>query len=54
MQPDPEPEPEAPLGESFDEEKPLGYKEVELPNGDIDMVPYYTEEDDPDAEDKSI
>ena len=49
-----QPEPEAPLGESFDEEKPLGYKEVELPNGDIDMVPYYTEEDDPDAEDKSI
>ncbi len=49
-----QPEPEAPLGESFDDEKPLGYKEVELPNGDIDMVPYYTEEDDPDAEDKSI
>ena len=25
--------------------KPLGYKEVELPNGDIDMVPYYTQEE---------
>ncbi len=24
---------------------PLGFKEVELPNGDIDMVPYYTEEE---------
>jgi hypothetical protein len=38
-------EPEAPQGESFDEQKPLGYKEVELPNGDIDMVPYYTQEE---------
>lgn len=25
--------------------EPLGYKEVELPNGDIEMVPYYREED---------
>jgi len=25
--------------------KPLGYKEVELDNGDIQMVPYYKEED---------
>jgi hypothetical protein len=25
--------------------QPLGYKEVELPNGDIEMVPYYTNED---------
>jgi len=25
--------------------EPLGYKEVELPNGDIEMVPYYKEED---------
>jgi hypothetical protein len=25
--------------------EPLGFKEVELPNGDIDMVPYYREED---------
>jgi len=24
---------------------PLGYNEVELPNGDIDMVPYYTQEE---------
>ena len=49
LTPDPvsEPEPEAPLGESFDEEEPLGFKEVELPNGDIEMVPYYTEEDAP-------
>lgn len=49
VQPDPEPEPEAPLGEDFDEQEPLGYKEVELPNGDIEMVPYYTQEDAPDA-----
>lgn len=25
--------------------EPLGYKEVELPNGDIEMVPYYKEDD---------
>lgn len=25
--------------------EPIGYKEVELPNGDIEMVPYYKEED---------
>jgi hypothetical protein len=40
--------PDAPLGEDFDEnieQEPLGYKEVELPNGDIEMVPYYKEED---------
>ena len=53
LQPDPEPEPEAPLGESFDEDEPLGYKEVELPNGDIEMVPYYTQEEAPDGETKS-
>ena len=47
-----QPEPEAPQGESFDEQKPLGYKEVELPNGDIDMVPYYTQEE-ADAPDKT-
>lgn len=51
--PTPTPEPEAPLGESFDEQEPLGFKEVELPNGDIEMVPYYTEEDSPDAEDNT-
>lgn len=45
----PDPEPAAPLGEDFDEQEPLGYKEVELPNGDIEMVPYYTQEDAPDA-----
>jgi hypothetical protein len=28
-----------------DDMEPLGYKEVELPNGDIQMVPYYKEED---------
>ncbi len=42
-----EPEP-APLGEDFDsniEQEPLGYKEVELPSGDIEMVPYYKEDD---------
>lgn len=38
-------EPTPPEGESFDEQQPLGYKEVELPNGDIEMVPYYREED---------
>ena len=43
-----EPEPEAPAGESFDNQEPLGYKEYELPNGDIEMVPYYNEEDAPD------
>lgn len=46
-EPEPTPEPEAPLGESFDEDEPLGYKEVEQPNGDIEMVPYYNEEDAP-------
>ena len=54
LQPDPKPEPEAPLGESFDEDEPLGYKEVELPNGDIEMVPYYTQEDAPDGENKGV
>lgn len=28
-----------------DDLEPLGYKEVEMPNGDIEMVPYYKEED---------
>lgn len=28
-----------------DDMQPLGYKEVELPNGDIEMVPYYNEDD---------
>ena len=40
--PTPTPEPEAPLGESFDEQEALGFEEVELPYGDIEMVPYYT------------
>ena len=53
LQPDPQPEPEAPLGESFDEDEPLGFKEVELPNGDIEMVPYYTQEEAPDGKTKS-
>tara|TARA_B100001057_G_scaffold450284_1_gene492187 strand:+ start:627 stop:1118 length:492 start_codon:yes stop_codon:yes gene_type:complete len=34
--------------------KPLGYKEVELPNGDIDMIPYYTEEDAPNDKTKGV
>ena len=40
-------EPTPPEGEIFDQEQPLGFKEVELPNGDIEMVPYYREEDAP-------
>ena len=44
-QPVKQPEPEAPIGESFEEPEPLGFKEVELPNGDIEMVPYYTQEE---------
>ena len=44
-----QPEPEAPKGESFEEQEPLGYKEYELPNGDIEMVPYYTQEEAPDG-----
>ena len=53
VQPDPTPEPEAPQGESFDDQEPIGFKEVELPNGDIEMVPYYTQEDAPDGEGKT-
>ena len=49
-----QPEPEAPKGESFDEQEPLGFKEVQLPNGDIDMVPYYTEDDAPNDETKGL
>ena len=51
LQPDTTPEPTPPAGDSFDEQEPLGFKEVELPNGDIEMVPYYTEDED---EDKSV
>jgi hypothetical protein len=40
-----EPEPATPEEESFDDQEPLGFKEVELRNGDIEMVPYYTEEE---------
>lgn len=47
-----EPEPIAPEEDSFDDQEPLGFKEVELPNGDIEMVPYYTEEE-ADGEDKT-
>ena len=32
------------------QKEPLGYKEVQLPNGDIDMVPYYTQDDAPDGQ----
>ena len=42
------------LRKSFDDNEPLGFKEVEQPNGDIEMVPYYTEEDAPNGENKSI
>ncbi|MDB4335392.1 hypothetical protein OAA05_00990 [bacterium] len=49
-----QPEPKAPQGESFDEREPLGFKEVQLPNGDIDMVPYYTEDDAPNDETKGL
>ena len=38
-------EPTSPEGETFDDDQPLGFKEVEQPNGDIEMVPYYTEDD---------
>mgnify|MGYP000035330700 CR=1 FL=1 len=42
----PEPLPEQPDEfDAPDDVEPLGYKEVELPNGDIQMVPYYKEED---------
>jgi len=51
IQPDTQPEPTPPEGETFDEQEPLGFKEIELPNGDIEMVPYYTEDED---EDKSV
>jgi len=46
-----QPEPAPPEGETFDEQEPLGFKEVELPNGDIEMVPYYTEDEN---EDKGV
>lgn len=39
-----EPEPELKIAEQ-EELQPLGWKEVEQPNGDIEMVPYYTEDD---------
>ena len=34
--------------DEFAAPQPLGYKEVEQPNGDFEMVPYYDEEDAPD------
>jgi hypothetical protein len=46
VQPDPEPAPEQPS--EFDEPEdiePLGFNEVMQDNGDIEMVPYYKEED---------
>lgn len=42
------PDPVVEEPEEFDapaEAEPLGFKEVELPNGDIEMVPYYKEGD---------
>jgi len=41
----PVPEPVAEPDEFDAPMEPIGYKEVELPNGDIDMVPVYKEED---------
>lgn len=41
----PEPVVEPDEFDSPDGVEPLGYKEVEMPNGDIQMVPYYKEED---------
>lgn len=41
-----EPVPVVEEPEEFDAPlEPLGFKEVELPNGDIEMVPYYKEDD---------
>ena len=39
-----EPEPELTVADQK-ELQPLGYREVEQENGDIEMVPYYTEDD---------
>ena len=36
--------------DEFAAPQPLGYKEMELPNGDFEMVPYYTEEESPNDE----
>lgn len=48
-QPKPEPKPEpVPEPEEFDapaDAEPVGYREVELPNGDIEMVPVYKDTD---------
>jgi len=51
VQPDPEPVQPNEFDEPADVPpmEPLGYKEVQLPNGDIEMVPYYTQEDAPDG-----
>ena len=38
------PDPTPPEGEKFDEAEPLGFKEVLLPNGDIEMVPVYEDD----------
>lgn len=45
LQPDPEPVVEPDEFDAPEGVEPLGYKEVQLPNGDIEMVPYYREED---------
>ena len=36
----------ASVPEEKKDREPVGYKEVELPNGDIEMVPIYDDEDD--------
>lgn len=43
--PAPAPEPVAEPDEFTAPQEPIGYKEVELPNGDIEMVPVYKSED---------
>ena len=45
-------DPTPPKGDDFDTPVPLGYNEITQPNGDIEMVPYYTEDDN--NEDKSV
>jgi hypothetical protein len=39
-------EPEAPEPEEFDSPEPTGFREVELDNGDIEMQPYWDDQED--------
>ena len=43
----------ASVPEEKKDREPVGYKEVELPNGDIEMVPIYDDEDDWEDNDNS-